>query len=66
MFYLVRFSHEFMYSVVEGKSIEEMNPKPRDKVHIKDSNGTWKGIVYLICILCPELVTPTFRVRTPL
>ena len=46
MFYLVWFPHELMYSVVEGKSIEEINPKPRDKVHIKDSNGTWEGIVY--------------------
>ena len=35
-----------MNSVVEGISVEEMNPKPRDKVHIKDGNGTWEGIVY--------------------
>ena len=35
-----------MNSVVEGKSVEEMDPKPRDKVHIKDGNGTWEGIVY--------------------
>ena len=48
MFYLVWFPHEFMYSVVEGKSIEEMNPKPRDKVHIKDSIGHGKALCTLV------------------
>ena len=45
-FYLVWFPSEFMYSVVEGISIDEINPKPTDKVHVKDSNGTPEGIVY--------------------
>lgn len=35
-----------MYSVVEGKSIAEINPKTTDQVHVKDNNGTWEGIVY--------------------
>ena len=35
-----------MYSVVEGRSIEEANPKAKDKVHVRDSNGTWEGIIY--------------------
>ena len=49
MFYLVWFPHEFMYSVVEGKSIEEMNPKPRDKVHIKvHSIGHGKALCTLV------------------
>lgn len=34
-----------MYSVVEGKSIKEINPRIRDKVRVKDSAGTWEGIV---------------------
>ena len=39
MFYLVWFPHEFMYSVVEGKSIEEMNPKPRSTLRTAMGHG---------------------------
>lgn len=44
-FYLIWFPSEFMYSVVEGKSVEETNPRVKDKVHMKDVNGTWEGVV---------------------
>lgn len=45
-FYLIWFAEELKYSVVEGKYITEVNPKTKDKVHIKDTTGTWQGIVY--------------------
>ena len=45
-FYLVWFVDEFKYSVVEGKYIEELNPKTKDKVHVKSPHGSWKGVVY--------------------
>ena len=35
-----------MYSVVEGKLIDETNPKAKEKVHVRDNNGTWEGIIY--------------------
>lgn len=47
-FYLIWFPSEFMYTVVEGKSVEETNPRVKDKVHVKDVNGTWEGIVYTL------------------
>lgn len=37
-----------MYTVVEGKSLEETKPRVKDKVHVKDVNGTWEGIVYTL------------------
>lgn len=46
IFYLIWFPIDLTYSIVEGKSIKESNPKQRDKVHVKDVRGTWEGIVY--------------------
>ena len=40
------FPADLKYSLVEGKSIKESHPKAKDKVHVKDSSGTWEGIVY--------------------
>ena len=34
------------YSIAEGKNIREVNPKVKDKVHVKDSSGTFEGVVY--------------------
>lgn len=34
------------YSVAEGRSIKEVNPKMKDKVHVKDSSGTFEGVIY--------------------
>ena len=33
------------YSVAEGRSIKEVNPKIKDKVHVKDSSGTFEGVI---------------------
>ncbi|XP_067029901.1 uncharacterized protein [Acropora muricata] len=46
-FYLVWFPEELKYSVIEGKTIKEVNPKAKDRVHVKDSSGTyWDAVVY--------------------
>jgi len=45
-FYLVWFVNELKYAVVEGKYIEELNPKTKDKVHVKSAHGSWEGVVY--------------------
>jgi len=46
-FYLVWFPEELKYSVVEGKTIKEVNPKAKDRVHVKDCSGTyWDAVVY--------------------
>ena len=33
------------YSVAEGRSIKEVNPKIKEKVHVKDSSGTFEGVI---------------------
>ena len=45
-----------MYSVVEGKSIKEINPLIRDKVRVKDYAGTWEGIVYAAGMLLDIII----------
>ena len=55
-FYLIWFPSELMYTVVEGKSVEETNPKVKDKVHVKDVNGTWEGIVYTLGTFKPQIL----------
>ena len=45
MFYLIHFAKEGKYSVVEGKTIQDDNPKVNDTVHVKDKCGLWEGII---------------------
>ena len=59
-FYLIWFPNEFLYSVVEGKSIKETNPRIRDKVRVKDSAGTWEGIVYAAGMLLDIIIPLSF------
>ena len=49
-----------MYTVVEGKSIKEINPRIRDKVKVKDSAGTWEGIIYAAGMLLDVIIPLRF------
>lgn len=56
--YVIYFPEELKYSFLEGKLIEEINPRIKHPVHVKDADGSWEGVVYALgmCNLEPKKI----------